>query len=94
MRPVSHSDQAGGLREATHNVEALHRLAAGAFDDVVLGTQDQEAPGARIESPGEFQGVGADDVLGVGKRFAFENPDERFVGIGGPITGTDLLVES
>jgi len=40
-------DEAGGFRETAHKVQALHGLAAGALDQVVLGAHYDESPGAR-----------------------------------------------
>ena len=43
------SYQACRFRESAHEVHALHGLAAGAFDQVVLGAHDDQPPGARVE---------------------------------------------
>src|SRR5215469_18294418 len=59
------SDQSCRFRKATHDVHALDGLAAGAFDDVVHGAHDDEAARADIKPPGDFNNVGADDMLGI-----------------------------
>ena len=71
--------QAGGFREAAEDVHALHGLAAGALGQIVQGAEDEEPAGARIQTPGDFDDVGAGDVFGVGQGLAIEEADERFV---------------
>src|SRR5438874_1891942 len=61
------SEQPRRFGEAAQEVKALHRLAAGAFDQVVLGAEDDETAGAWIQSPGDFDDVGARHILGVGQ---------------------------
>src|SRR6185437_11390445 len=75
------SNEPRGLGESAEDVHALHGLAAGAFDEVVLGAHDNEPSGPRIESPGDFDDVRANDSLGVGQRFAVEPADERFIAV-------------
>src|SRR4051812_46540164 len=69
-------DQAGGFREPADKVHALDGLAAGAFDEVVFRTHHDEPARPRIQSPGDLDEIGPDDVLGVGQIFAFQQPDE------------------
>ena len=66
-------------------------LAAGAFDEVVLGAHDDQPPGARIMAPGDFDHVGADDILGIGQGLALQQAHEGFVGIGCLVAGGDLV---
>src|SRR5882724_3280780 len=87
------SNEAGGLGETAEDVHALDGLAAGALDEVVLGAHDDQPAGARVEPPGDFDDVGADDVLGVGKIFGVQEAHERFTGVGGLIAGGDFFVE-
>ena len=68
-------------------------LAAGAFDDVVLGAHDDEPAGARVEPPGDFADIRADDIFRVGQCFAFEQTDERLVGVSSLISGGNFFSE-
>jgi len=45
--------------------EALDGLAAGAFEEIVLGAHDNEPAGARVEAPGDFDDVGTPASSGV-----------------------------
>src|SRR5439155_14607609 len=86
------SDQPRRFGEAAQEVKALHRLAAGAFDQVVLGAEDDETAGAWIQSPGDFDDVGARHILGVGQSrpVGIQETDERFVPVSRAVTGSDL----
>ena len=83
--------QTGGFGKAAEDIHALHGLAAGAFDDVVLGAHHDEPAGARVEPPGDFDDVRADDIFRVGQGFAFQQPHERFVAVGGLVAGGDFF---
>src|SRR5437016_531972 len=90
-KPGSHQPRRFG--EAAEYVEALHRLAAGALNDVVLGAQDNEAAGPVIQAPRDFDDVCADDILGVGERLALEQADKRLVAESGLVAGVDFFRE-
>src|SRR5258708_4946534 len=87
------SNEDGGLGEAAEDVHALDGLAAGAFDEIVLGAHDDEPAGARVEPPGDFDDVGAVDVLGIRKIFAIEEAHEWFTAVGVLVAGGDFFVE-
>src|SRR5437763_16799280 len=73
--------EARRLRPTAEQVQALDGLAAGAFEEIVLGAHDDEPARARVETPGDVNGVGAHYVLGVRQRLALEQTDERFVAV-------------
>src|SRR6267142_2391457 len=87
------SQQAGRLREPAHDIHALYRLAAGAFDEVVLGAHYEQPSRAWIESPGNFEDVGARDVLGVRQRLGIEQANEGFMAVGRFVAGGNLLTQ-
>src|SRR5437773_5749269 len=57
------SDKPRRFLEAAQEIHALHRLAAGALDEVIFGADDDEPAGARVEAPADFDDVGAGDIL-------------------------------
>ena len=87
------SSEARSFREATENVHALHRLAAGTFDEIVFGAHDDEPSGAGIQPPGEFEDIGAHDILRVGQGLAFQQTNKRLTGISLLITRGDAFTE-
>jgi hypothetical protein len=71
----------------------LDGLAAGAFNEVVFGAEDDESACARVDAPRDLEDVGSGDVFGVGQGRAVEKPDERFTGVGGAIDCGDTSCE-
>lgn len=52
----------------------MDRLAAGAFDEVILGADHQEPAGARVHAPGEFEDMGVHHIFRARQRLVFERP--------------------
>jgi hypothetical protein len=50
-------NQSRGFFKSAHQVEALNRLAAGAFDQVVLRTHHDQPARTRIMAPGDLDEV-------------------------------------
>src|SRR5690606_10095368 len=88
---INPSDQSHGFGKPLHDVKALNGLAAGAFDDIVLGAYDDQAVGARVEPPGDLHEVRPDDILGVGQRFALQQPDEWFRAVSLLVSGGNFI---
>src|ERR1051326_2398311 len=84
----------GRFRKSTHDVHALDGLAARALDQVVFGTHDHHFPGPRISAPGDLDGIRSDHVLGVGKRWPFEQSDKRLVAVGRFIALSEPILQS
>ncbi len=53
----------GGFGQVAHDVEVLDGLAGGAFDEVILGAHEDEAPGAGVVPPGDVEEVGMGHVF-------------------------------
>ena len=64
----------------------MHGLTARALDEIILGAHDDEPARPRVEPPGDFDDVRANNILGVRQRLAFEQAHEWFVAIGFGVT--------
>src|SRR5262245_43273665 len=87
------SEEPGGLGKTREEVEALHGLSTGAFDNIVLRTEKQQPAGTLIEAPGEFDGVCADHMFGIREGLSLKDTDERFGTIGGTVAFGDLATQ-
>ena len=67
----------------------MHRLACRAFDEIVLGGEQDEATRAGVEPRGDVAKVRAGSVFSVGEILG--NPDEWLVRVGGFERGEDRL---
>src|ERR1700678_3305193 len=69
------SAQAGGFREAAQDVHALDGLTAGSFGDIIERAHHDETLSTRVQTPRDFDDVGTGDILRVGQRGPFQQPD-------------------
>ena len=83
------SGQPGRLGVTEPQVHDLHRLAAGALDEIVEGGGEDEVAGAGVEHGGEVHPVGARDVRRVRRLAGRQNGDKRPAGVGGPPRGVE-----
>src|SRR2546422_611249 len=93
LRWLLGSDQPCRFGKTAHDVEALNSLAAGAFDDIVQRADHDEPSSAGVQSPGDFNKIGADHVLRVWQCVVFQQTNKGAVRIKGFIAGGDLLVQ-
>lgn len=87
----SHHLETRVFREAKGDIEILHSLARGAFDEIVLSAQQQEATRASVVGPAQVDEVGAGDVLRVRTLVATEQSHEGASGVSGGVCGLHFL---
>src|SRR5206468_1461142 len=86
-------NQSSRFLEAAKDIHALHRLAAGALDDVVFCAHDNEPSGSRIQTPPNFNNVCADNIFRIWQRLAFEQPHKWLLAVSLRVTCANFFAE-